>query len=84
MPRSGLVIGTFEPLGPAWWESRDADTPAMLDRDPAPHALRATLDAAKAQFDLNIIDTPPAAPEMIRLPIASSDRANHTAELPPP
>ena len=33
-----------------WWESREAETPAMLDRDPAPHALRATLDAAKAQF----------------------------------
>ena len=48
-----------------WWESREAETPAMLDRDPAPHALRATLDAAKAQFDLCIIDTPPAAPEWL-------------------
>ena len=44
-----------------WWESREADTPAMLDRDPAPGALEATLEAAKAQFDLCIIDTPPAA-----------------------
>ena len=35
-----------------WWESGVAETPAMLDRDPAPHALRATLDAAKTQFDL--------------------------------
>lgn len=34
-----------------WWESREAETPAMLERDPAPHALRATLDAARAQFD---------------------------------
>ena len=36
----------------AWWESREADTPAMLDRDPAPDALRATLKAAKAQFSI--------------------------------
>lgn len=45
-----------------WWESREADTPAMLDRDPTPEALKATLEAAKSQFDLCIIDTPPAAP----------------------
>ncbi len=48
-----------------WWESREVDTPAMLDRDPAPDALGTTLDAAKAQFDLCIIDTPPAAPKWL-------------------
>jgi len=57
----------------AWWESRDADTPAMLDRDPAPHALKATLDAAKAQFDLCIIDTPPAAPEWLSEALGAAD-----------
>lgn len=49
----------------AWWECRDSDAPAMLDRDPAPHALRETLDAARGQFDLFVIDTPPAAPEWL-------------------
>lgn len=57
----------------AWWESRDADTPAMLDRDPAPHALKPTLDAARAQFDLCIIDTPPAAPEWLAEALKAAD-----------
>ena len=56
-----------------WWESREAETPAMLDRDPAPHALRATLDAAKAQFDLCIVDTPPAAPEWLSEALGAAD-----------
>lgn len=38
----------------AWWESRESETPDMLERDPAPHVLKATLDAARAQFDLCI------------------------------
>jgi len=41
----------------AWWESREADMPAMLSRDPAPDTLKATLTAAQAQFDLCVIDT---------------------------
>lgn len=56
-----------------WWESREADAPAMLDRDPAPHALHATLDAAKSQFDLCIIDTPPAAPEWLSEALKAAD-----------
>jgi len=56
-----------------WWESRDADTPAMLDRDPVPEALRATLEAAKAQFDLCIIDTPPAAPGWLSEALNAAD-----------
>lgn len=56
-----------------WWDSREAETPAMLDRDPAPHALRATLDAAKAQFDLCIIDTPPAALEWLSEALGVAD-----------
>jgi chromosome partitioning protein len=57
----------------AWWESRDADTPAMLARDPSPQALIATLSAAKAQFDLCIIDTPPAAPEWLTEALGAAD-----------
>lgn len=57
----------------AWWECREADTPAMLDRDPAPNALAATLAAAKAQFDLCIIDTPPAAPEWLTEALGAAD-----------
>ncbi|WP_300514456.1 ParA family protein [Aliiroseovarius sp.] len=55
-----------------WWESRKADTPAMLDRDPAPDALSATLDAARAQFDLCRIDIPPAHPEWLNEPLAAA------------
>lgn len=57
----------------AWWESRAADAPAMLDRDPAPDALRATLAAAEAQFDLCIVDTPPAAPEWLTEALGAAD-----------
>lgn len=56
-----------------WWESREAETPAMLDRDPVPHALRATLNAAQPHFDLCIIDTPPAAPEWLSEALSAAD-----------
>ena len=45
----------------------------MLDRDPRPDMLRATLDAAQKRFDLCIIDTPPAAPEWLAEALASAD-----------
>ena len=57
----------------AWWEGRDADAPSMLDRDPAPDVLKATLNAAQAQFDLCIIDTPPAAPEWLAEALGAAD-----------
>lgn len=57
----------------AWWESREADMPAMLERDPAPEALRTTLMAAQAQFDLCVIDTPPAAPEWLSGAMEAAD-----------
>ena len=57
----------------AWWESREADMPAMLERDPAPDAIKATLKAAEAQFDLCIIDTPPAAPEWLTEALGAAD-----------
>ncbi len=56
-----------------WWESREAETPAMLDRDPAPNGLEATLEAAKAQFDLCIIDTPPATPGWLSEALSVAD-----------
>lgn len=52
---------------------RHADGPSMLDRDPAPDVLRATLNAAQAQFDLCIIDTPPAAPEWLAEALGAAD-----------
>lgn len=45
----------------------------MLDRDPAPHALKATLEAAEAQFGICIIDTPPAAPEWLTEALGAAD-----------
>jgi len=59
----------------AWWEGRQADTPAMLERDPSPEALRATLKAAHAKFDLCVIDTPPAAPEWLAEALGAADLA---------
>ena len=59
----------------AWWEGRDADAPSMLDRDPAPDVLRATLNAVQDKFDLSIIDTPPAAPEWLAEALGAADLA---------
>ena len=56
-----------------WWESREADSPSMLDRDPLPGVLRTTLDAARERFDLCIIDTPPAASEWLAEVLAAAD-----------
>ena len=56
-----------------WWESREADSPSMLDRDPLPDVLRTTLDAARERFDLCIIDTPPAASEWLTEALAAAD-----------
>ena len=44
----------------SWWESRAAEEPAMLDRAPAPDLLERALGAAGAEFDLCLLDTPPA------------------------
>jgi len=56
-----------------WWDGREADAPAMLDRDPSPDKLRETLDAAQHRFDLCIIDTPPAHPEWLNEPLRAAD-----------
>ncbi len=44
----------------AWWEGRDADTPAMLDRDPAPYTLKATLDVTMRNSAFALSQTPRA------------------------
>lgn len=56
-----------------WWESRTAEMPSMLERDPSPAALRLTLAAAKERFDFCIIDTPPAAPEWLSEVLGAAD-----------
>ncbi|NYS26382.1 ParA family protein [Rhodobacteraceae bacterium 2376] len=77
--QDGLRVLCFDldPQGSlrAWWEGRQADTPAMLERDPSPEALRATLKAAHAKFDLCVIDTPPAAPEWLSEALGAADLA---------
>ena len=77
--QDGLRVLCFDldPQGSlrAWWEGRQADTPAMLERDPSPEALRATLKAAHAKFDLCVIDTPPAAPEWMSEALGAADLA---------
>lgn len=57
----------------AWWEGREAEAPAMLGSDPSPKDLSATLTAAAKQFDLCLIDTPPAAPNWLAEAIGSAD-----------
>lgn len=59
----------------AWWRDRESDAPVMLADDPAPHTLRATLDAAQGRFDLVVIDTPPAAPSWLTETLGASDLA---------
>ena len=56
-----------------WWESREADSPSMLDRDPRPDMLQASLAAAQERFDLCIIDTPPSASEWLTEALANAD-----------
>ena len=56
-----------------WWESREAEAPFMFDRDPLPDVLRASLAAAQKQFDLCIIDTPPAASDWLLEVIGAAD-----------
>lgn len=59
----------------AWWQSRESDAPMMLADDPAPHALRDTLEAAQGHFDLVVIDTPPAAPSWLTETLRTADLA---------
>lgn len=58
-----------------WWQAREVDAPMMLNSDPAPHALKETIEAARQQFDLVVIDTPPAAPAWLADTLAIADLA---------
>src|ERR1700722_1518744 len=43
----------------AWWRAREAETPALVETEPA--KLRGILDAARADgVDLVVVDTPPS------------------------
>ena len=56
-----------------WWESRKAEVPCMLDRDPLPDLLKASLNAAQERFNLCIIDSPPAASEWLAEALVAAD-----------
>ncbi|MTH62125.1 ParA family protein [Paracoccus litorisediminis] len=58
-----------------WWDSREADEPAMLATDPAPHQLAHALIRLAEDFDLCVIDTPPAAPDWLAEAITLADLA---------
>lgn len=59
----------------AWWQAREADDIAMFDEDPAPFDLPRIVASTKDDFDLIIIDTPPAAPVWIGEVLSVSDLA---------
>ena len=57
----------------AWWERREADFPSMLDRDPQPPEIKASLAAVAPAFDLCLIDTPPTRAEWLNEALVSAD-----------
>lgn len=58
-----------------WWQGREGDAPAMLDRDPKPSELVATIKIVRDRFDLMIVDTPPAAPAWLVETLKAADLA---------
>jgi chromosome partitioning protein len=58
-----------------WWQARSAEVPAMLSDEPSPKALAETLAQIREQFDIVIIDTPPAAPAWLDDTLAVADLA---------
>ncbi|MDO6523647.1 hypothetical protein Q4578_18790 [Shimia thalassica] len=54
-------------------ESRGAESHYKLGRDPSRHALKATLDDGKAQFEKCIIDTPPARLGLLTEALSAAD-----------
>lgn len=67
----------FDPQGSfrSWWEGREDGVLTMLDRNPVPAELGRALQAAQLQFDVCIIDTPPAAPEWLKEVLCVADLA---------
>src|SRR6056297_4132939 len=49
----------------SWWRRREAETPVMLERDPAPDDVPAVIERASEHFDLVVVDTPPATPDWL-------------------
>lgn len=58
-----------------WWQGRETDAPTMLSEDPPPRDLAKTLAAVRGQFDLAVIDTPPAAPSWLAETLQEADLA---------
>ena len=56
-----------------WWERREADAPSMLDRDPQPPEIKASLAAVSQAFDLCLIDTPPTRAEWLNEALVNAD-----------
>ena len=56
-----------------WWERREADAPSMLDRDPQPAEIKASLAAVSQAFDLCLIDTPPTRAEWLNEALLNAD-----------
>ncbi len=58
-----------------WWKVRESDAPAMLEETTTADQLEASLCALKGEFDLAIIDTPPAASNWLPKVVAQVDLA---------
>jgi len=58
-----------------WWQGRSAEMPVMLSDEPSPKALAETLKQVRDQFDIAVIDTPPAAPAWLGDILAVADLA---------
>ncbi|WP_375263916.1 AAA family ATPase [Palleronia sp.] len=57
-----------------WWDRREESEPQMLAEDPAVSELPSVVDAAAEQFDVLVIDTPPAADAWVVHVMACADR----------
>lgn len=57
----------------AWWNNREADTPALAERIPISDLPAKLAELRSAGFALAVIDTPPSATNAIRTVIALAD-----------
>lgn len=56
-----------------WWQGREGEAPVMLDADPPPGRLGATLDAVRPRFDVVLVDTPPSVSPWLADVLALAD-----------
>ena len=70
-----VLLIDMDPQGSlrAWWQARQADGPSMLETDPAPDQLIATMNKARKSFDWVFVDTPPAAIGWLRAALGAAD-----------